>query len=474
MVKSCEQFILPLDSGSSVTLPHTLKNLLNFQLSERHETGSRLDNYGTQGGGKQGMQFSFRWLCVGFSESDFFTTYLVNNYAAKNPRRNITKASKAIDILFANLCLAHSAKSYLITPFNACLSNKAVGVSFKVIIPVIRFFESLGLIELTLGKRNEYEHIATTCKPTGKLINLIQKHRIKVMLDKKQPFTIKRGKKTQKGQPAEQKKILQKEQKAFAELDRPVRRYNELMLAHDVTLGGQYLFPFCRRIFSNNSLELGGRFYNSVQQLPKAERAKILINKARTIEPDFKSLHINLLYAMKDIQYEADDPYDVQGYDRNLIKSVILRLLNSGSIKTLAGQVTKSGTEQIKEINRQYKYYRAAYERGEIKTVYKPECLEGFIEGIPTGINGHDLIEEIKQTHSPISDLLGSKDIGLRLQYKDAQIMARILEQMVATDTPSIPIHDSIIIRESDRQMINKIMRDAYHEATGNHIQVNT
>ena len=63
----------------------------------------------------------------------------------------------------------------------------------------------------------------------------------------------------------------------------------------EVDLSARYL----KRIFNNSSLEEGGRFYNGWwQSIPSRYRPFISINGDFTIEMDYSSIHIHLLYAV--------------------------------------------------------------------------------------------------------------------------------------------------------------------------------
>jgi hypothetical protein len=58
------------------------------------------------------------------------------------------------------------------------------------------------------------------------------------------------------------------------------------------------------RVFNRSSFDNGGRFYGPWwQQCPKKWRREIFINDAPTIEQDYSSLHIALLYARRGINY---------------------------------------------------------------------------------------------------------------------------------------------------------------------------
>ena len=61
-------------------------------------------------------------------------------------------------------------------------------------------------------------------------------------------------------------------------------------------------------------MDYGGRFYGHYQNLPKTDRARILIDGTRTVEPDYKAIHFSILYALEGLQF-VGDPYLVPNYE---------------------------------------------------------------------------------------------------------------------------------------------------------------
>ena len=68
-------------------------------------------------------------------------------------------------------------------------------------------------------------------------------------------------------------------------------------------------------MLNNNSWEEGGRFYGGWWELISEHRQGIRIYGERTIELDYRGLHIVFLYALKNINYyqelSSSDPYQV-------------------------------------------------------------------------------------------------------------------------------------------------------------------
>ena len=61
---------------------------------------------------------------------------------------------------------------------------------------------------------------------------------------------------------------------------------------------------------------------------PKELRATITINDSDTEEPDFPSLHPQLLYALVG-RHLPRDPYDLEGWDRPTVKTAFNIMVNA-------------------------------------------------------------------------------------------------------------------------------------------------
>ena len=83
------------------------------------------------------------------------------------------------------------------------------------------------------------------------------------------------------------------------------------------------------------------------------------------------------------------------------------------------------------------------------------------------GIALGELVKEIKNAHELIAEQLEEKDLGLKLQFTDSQIMSRILLKTVKENILVVPVHDSVICKKSDLKRVKEIMLEAYFEETG-------
>jgi hypothetical protein len=105
-----------------------------------------------------------------------------------------------------------------------------------------------------------------------------------------------------------------------------------------VNTGNTALF----RIF-NESFKNGGRFYGHfIQSLPKAIRAQLTIGGEPVAEPDFSAHHLRILYAIRGLPLRADeDPYIIDGWNRDLVKRAVLIIINASTLQSAIGAITQ-------------------------------------------------------------------------------------------------------------------------------------
>lgn len=417
------------------------------------------------------------WRTNNSTGNEFLDCHIEKLNVFTGRSRRSSKTSELLDCILANLINANSTNSQLL------YSRNTKSYESRTIKEIADYLESEKLIVNVVGRANEYQGNASYMIPTSKLILEMKAARIRVMLRKDSPMIEVRAKKVDgiKGKNLSIDRIKKRCKTEYEKCFAGVRAYNELWLNHEATLGDKYLIPFCTRIF-NQSLEFGGRFYKASHLIiPKEHRRLILIDNQPTTEPDFKSQHYSLLYAMKGIELDPvkNDPYIIKGYSRTTAKIASLVLLNSENIAGFKASVTKSGSPANKLTMDQYK---AAYElwlkrtsQGlEYEQPRKPKIAKGFIFGMPDFIQGEDLYKSITERHSAIADLFGTDNIGGILQKLDSSIMARALSELAKKEIPGLPVHDSIRCKMEDERVVIEEMKAAYHSKIGLNCTIST
>ena len=405
------------------------------------------------------------WNIGGLTGNELLDRHVQPFFEFISAKRIDKSKVQMLDCVLANLLSAYNTSSQLLYSRD----NSSGGV--RAMKQIVSYLETSEMIVNVIGKANEYQGNSSWMIPTDKLKNEFELSRVKVALNKDASMVIVRDK---DGNEKQLSRIKTRQPLKLKQASNPAQDYNRVWLEHDVTLGGRYLVPFCRRIF-NESLDYGGRFYGASHlTLPKAQREQLLIDGEVTVEPDFKAMHFTLLYAQVGIELNPviDDPYLIDGFDRQTAKLASLVLLNSEDIGRFKANITKSGNPKNKGVMEAYKadmelFIKRSSQGLPTEQPRKPAIAKGFIWGMPDDIKGGDLLDSICKRHEPIAHLFGAEKIGVSLQNVDSNIMAKTIQQLTALDIPTLPVHDSLRCRESDCDTVINAMKLAYKAVTG-------
>ena len=378
------------------------------------------------------------------------------------------------NMVLANLVAVHYSSSQLLLSRSSGRhkGSNPVGIDNRTISRVIDYLADRRLIDLHVGRRNDTDKNASWCIPLMPLMSLLDKHDARFRLHSRTEFAVVRDSdKNVIPTYTDRNKVHR-----LNKLAQPVLDHHETWLNHTATLDNIYLLPWLKRLFNRN-MDLGGRFYGHYQQIPSDDRKRIRIDGKATVELDYKSLHMALLYSLEGLQVFGD-PYLIEGHQdkRAAFKSMCLRLVNSDDLASFEANITRSGNPKVQKEFELYKVSREQYEYLKslgLKATEPRKSIsirKGFIENIPEGASGGDYLRLILDRHKPISHYFGTKNIGLRLQKMDSDLMAVALDKLVGI--PCLPIHDSIRCRVSDMGKVNKAMIDAFKELFGQSIVV--
>ena len=208
-----------------------------------------------------------------------------------------------------------------------------------------------------------------------------------------------------------------------------LKAYDDLMQGTDVCIGTNSIHSAqtsLTRIFSRGSLDLGGRFYASIQNVKSEARRYIRMNGEPTVELDFSAIHPIMIYDLTSSAELVGDPYTMVGWNRTTVKVAFNIMLNRD------GGASRSSAS---------------------KTIAEETNL--------TMSEAKQLEQDILQKHNPIKDYFNS-DSGLALQRVDSDVMFRILQYFVKIQRPIIPIHDSAVVSVRDVESLRLVMESAY------------
>ena len=206
--------------------------------------------------------------------------------------------------------------------------------------------------------------------------------------------------------------------------------YDDFMATVATTIGSTPVHPSqlsLTRIFSKGSFELGGRLFAPIQNYTKQTRKYFYLNGEPTIEIDYSSIHPHMLYHAKGLEFDGDDPYAIEGFDRDTVKVAFNVMLNSKG----AG-ANKSAAQAISNAL---------------------SCDEETAEALETAI---------KALHSPIAHHFNT-GVGLTLQRTDSDIALLVINTFVnELNRPIICVHDSFIVSVRDTESLILAMNDSY------------
>jgi len=210
-----------------------------------------------------------------------------------------------------------------------------------------------------------------------------------------------------------------------------------------IPIGPDHMFTY--RVFSrgDTTFRKHGRWYGGFwQRLPKKRvdlRKDIYIDGEPTDEIDFSGLHPTLL-ALEHGKVLKGDKYDLGWHvvesipytkQRMIVKELVLIAIN-----------VRSKSEAYAAYNGQNKDKPLAHAELD-------QLLAAFIEKYPF------LRGEL------------CSDKGIDLMYTDSQITQAVIKRFVEVDKPILPIHDSYIVKQTDRNFLKLIMKDACNEVLG-------
>lgn len=211
---------------------------------------------------------------------------------------------------------------------------------------------------------------------------------------------------------------------------------------------------YSHRVFIND-FDTYGRFNGQSETLFYSDyRPYFKINGESTVEIDYESLHIRMLYNQEGINYQ-EDPYQVaaDSYEgdvpeqitkRKLFKQIILKAINAED-KSSAIKATR---DKLLEVSRK-----------------NPVSIDVPYEDL------EDMLDHFLEVHEPIAKYLCSNS-GLMLMNLDSRIAEKVIEHFTNQNVMVLCIHDSFIIQNRYRDELASVMQWAYQRVMENNFSV--
>ncbi len=346
--------------------------------------------------------------------------------------RKADRVKKHLDVIILDLWIT---ANYCNTPWRMISLNRndyTKGTRYRKIYLKYDLFKgvlddliALGYVEMMKGffDRSKGEGFQTRIKASDKLLSLLEFDISKIERDPEAPeeeIIIKKD---------ENKKIIDYVDNDITnQMRESLQKYNNLLRKTNIGTDGvnlRYKYdPTCitvRRVFDVD--DFGGRFYNGFwMNMPKEDRKKLKINNEEVCELDYSALHPRIAYALKGIEVK-DDPYTIEGCDRNEVKKAFMVLFNCESREHAIN--TMRSESHIK--------------------------------------NAKPLLQKIELKHEAISENFYTPWFGMYLQRNDAWFAEYIINRLTNKGIVCLPVHDSFIVAKKHEAELRHLMEETFY-----------
>ncbi|MBA7478643.1 hypothetical protein ES707_14071 [subsurface metagenome] len=212
-----------------------------------------------------------------------------------------------------------------------------------------------------------------------------------------------------------------------------------------------------RRVGLTRTFNLGGvgRWFQrgelSYQQLPKEQRAKLLLDGEEVAELDYSAMHPHILYAWEGQQCPGDFYDRITEHcrcPRFVAKSLTLFAVNAPSHASLSSAVNLDKAKETK----------ANLGRAEPKPILYDELKR-------QGLEPRNVVGAISEAHPAIAKYIFSGSAN-RLMLAESEIMTSVLLSLMEVGIPALHVHDSVVAPSRDRDTVRRVMEDEYRRHT--------
>lgn len=365
-------------------------------------------------------------------------------------KHRVKSVQRSMGVVLANLALAKTSNSFMwVRHSRDPKVYTETGVSFRTMMTVIDYLRHKGLVEYKPGvlHLDSGKSFRSIMRGTPRLQELFDDFSISgwdVCCESKGPLVLqgKRGSRNIKFRPTRQTRGVE------ANLE----TINDMILTHDIRLDlplgemfpGEYVNGKLRvcdvskvklyRVFNRGSFAFGGRFFGHwIQSIPKEYRPYVSIDGEPTVEIDFVSMQIGMLYAREGLTPPDGDLYALPGHDRGLCKIALNTLLNAKSVKSAKQAVAL-----------------CAHEKG-------LECEAG---------EAGQIVEKLMVKHEAVASFFAS-DVGVRLMALESAVAEDVMLAFAEKGRVCLPVHDSFVCQAKYAGELDAQMRESYAKIVG-------
>lgn len=207
------------------------------------------------------------------------------------------------------------------------------------------------------------------------------------------------------------------------------------------------------KVFNNSDFWAGGRICGGVWQAVEREyRKTITIEGEEVTELDYKANHPSMMYRLFTGAPVPEDCYAVPGYERDLLKLAMMRMINNNTRKAAIRSIMLGINEENDKRERKGRKLL-------------PTLTEGEAEKMVTAL---------EELHNPIAEWLYNKDHCYLLQSLEGEIATDIALTLMKQDIVCLPVHDSFIVQRKHTDTLHNQMKDSYFKYLNNYPTIDT
>ncbi|EIM73766.1 hypothetical protein A33O_14340 [Nitratireductor aquibiodomus RA22] len=294
-----------------------------------------------------------------------------------------------------------------------------------------------------------FKQTTTTVEPTARFRGLLDRHGVRfadigrdaggetILLRARQPQE-GRGDVRRRDRPSPKRLIQYADTEETMRLRAEVEVVNEMLNAAEIAYDGEPVGPIrLYRSFLLRSPEdpiafnLLGRLLGGFwQTLDSKLRHRITIGGEDIADLDFSAMHPSMAYLKATGRLPDGDPYAIPGLEKH----------RDGAKQAMASLLSRAGPVRL--------------------------LVPKLKAKLPEGWTAKRLVQAAGSRHPVIAHLFGS-DYGVELMALESRILMAVLLDLAARGIPSLPLHDGIQTRVSDKEQALEAMRTASEQILG-------
>lgn len=219
-------------------------------------------------------------------------------------------------------------------------------------------------------------------------------------------------------------------------LEKQVEEFNKLMSGQPLTSSKGISYGRCYRVFNNGSLQSGGRLYGSWQTMPEEQRLQMTVGGEPVCEIDLKASFLSIAHGLTGSKAVLPtDPYqeirfvqEAKGtHEEQLHRTAAKLLVNAYLCKE--GDVTRFPKSKTKD--------KTTGKIIPFKKIHRLRKSCGYY---------------MKQIHTAFPFLALAKSQQFDLMFEESKIIISAMEELLIQGVVSWPVHDSLLVKKSDRE----------------------